>query len=222
MFFAVRINILDQTKSAVNGCYASVPLTARCLRFKIFPVWKYCTLELSGWGNSVPKHEHYEPVYKTEFLEIMRGLVRLRRRLKPVVFEQLGEAKERFHKLLPRDAEWDRRDMDLFYQVGGVLIHQDHSMTMGELSQALDVPLSTTTRIIDHLVKSDYAQRLPDPADRRVVRVSLTDTGRELFEGLEQFMISRVEHVLGHFTPEEQATLLGLLRKLLTALNEDA
>ena len=169
----------------------------------------------------MPQHQHYEAVYTTEFIEVVHGLIGMRRRLKPVVVEQLGEAKERFHDLLPRDLQWDRRDMDLFYHVGGLLVHRPQAMTMGELSAALDVPLSTTTRIVDHLVKNDYALRLPDPDDRRVVRIKLSDTGRQLFEGLEQFMVARIEQVLSHFTPEEQETLLMLLRKLLNALNED-
>jgi len=169
----------------------------------------------------VPQHEHYEALYTAEFIEVVRGLIGLRRRLKPVVVEEFGEARERFHKLLPRDMSWDRHDMDLFYHVGGLLIYRPHAMTMGELSQALDVPLSTTTRIVDHLVKNEYAQRLPDPEDRRVVRVTLSETGRELFEGLEQFMVARVQQVLEHFTPDEQETLLTLLRKLLSTLNED-
>jgi len=92
---------------------------------------------------------------------------------------------------------------------------------MGELSQALDVPLSSATRIVDHLVKHEYAQRLADPDDRRIVRVSLTDTGQRLFRGLDEFIQSRLEQILRHFTPEEQETLLGLLRKLLSALSEE-
>jgi len=41
---------------------------------------------------------------------------------------------------------------------------------MGELSKALDVPLSTATRIAD-CGQERYAERSPDPKDRRVVRV---------------------------------------------------
>ena len=46
---------------------------------------------------------------------------------------------------------------------------------MGELSNALSLPFSTATRMVDYLVARGYIQRLSDTTDRRVVRVALTD-----------------------------------------------
>ena len=164
---------------------------------------------------------HYETLYTAELVEVLRGFMKLRRHFKPVGADELDQAREHFHKLLPNDGTWNRHDIDLFYQVGGMLSHHDVSMTMGELSLALDVPLSTTTRIVDHLVRGEYAIRLPDPDDRRVVRVGLSETGRQLFTGLEEFMRARVEQVLRHLSPDEQATLVELLRKVLHAVREE-
>jgi DNA-binding MarR family transcriptional regulator len=167
------------------------------------------------------QHSHYETTHTAELVDVLRGFMRLKRHLKPVAADEFAQAREHFHKLLPHDETWNRHDLDLFYQVGGVLSHREESMTMGELSLALDVPLSTTTRIIDHLVKSEYAVRLPDPDDRRIVRISLSETGRQLFKGLDEFMLARVDQVLKHLTPNEQETLVGLLRKLLGALTDE-
>jgi DNA-binding MarR family transcriptional regulator len=89
---------------------------------------------------------------------------------------------------------------------------------MGELSGALSVPLSTATRMVDWLVSSGYAQRLPDVEDRRVVRVALTDSGRELHRTIESYTSERVQQILFCLTPEEQATLFALIRKVVAAL----
>ena len=40
----------------------------------------------------------------------------------------------------------------------------------------------TLTSVVDRLVREGYVQRRPDPADRRVVRLYLTDSGRQACE----------------------------------------
>ncbi len=85
---------------------------------------------------------------------------------------------------------------------------------MGELSQALSVPLPTVTRIVDWFVDNGYAQRLSDASDRRIVRVSQTEKGRKLHEAIANHMAEGVQEIVGCLTAEEQATLLTLIRKI--------
>jgi len=58
------------------------------------------------------------------------------------------------------------------------------------------VPFSTATRMVDWFVDNGYAQRLPDPEDRRVVRVALTDSGRELYQTIERYMVQHFRLML--------------------------
>jgi len=158
----------------------------------------------------------------SEFMEIIRGFMTLRHRLKPVLPEEIARAKEQLSRLLPRGQEWNNHDFDLFFSVGAILIRRQAPMTMGELGQALDVPLSTATRIVDQLVKHEYAQRLPDQDDRRIVRVALTGTGAQMYQSIQGLFVSRLKQILGYFTADEQASLLALLRKLHNAITEEA
>jgi DNA-binding MarR family transcriptional regulator len=89
---------------------------------------------------------------------------------------------------------------------------------MGELSDALSVPLSTATRMVDWLVKNGYAQRLPDPEDRRIVRVTLTSNGRKIYKAIESYIEQRFEQILSCLTVEEQGTLYTLLSRVMSAL----
>ncbi len=58
--------------------------------------------------------------------------------------------------------------------------------TMTQLSFFLGLALPTTTGIIDRLTKGGLVSRRRDEEDRRVVRVVITDTGRErLGESIE-------------------------------------
>ena len=99
-------------------------------------------------------------------------------------------------------------------------LYREDSMTMGGLSHALSVPFSTTTRMVDWFVNNNYAQRLSDPEDRRVVRVALTDSGRELYRTVERYMVQRFRQMLSPLTAEEQSVLLMLLEKMARSLRD--
>ncbi|RBY83574.1 MarR family transcriptional regulator [Geodermatophilus sp. TF02-6] len=57
--------------------------------------------------------------------------------------------------------------------------------SMGELVAALSLPPPTLTRLVDGLVDTAEAHRLPDPADGRRVRVHLSARGRTRLTRLE-------------------------------------
>jgi DNA-binding MarR family transcriptional regulator len=145
---------------------------------------------------------------------IIRDLMRLRPRLKLGLPPDLARAKAQFDTL--RSA-----GDDTLLQVGIVLSSQQEPLSMGELSKALDVPLSTATRIADWWVKNGYVERSPDPKDRRVVRVALTQPGRDLLKVGNKLICQRVGQVLRRFTPDERETLVVLLRKLVASLENE-
>jgi len=105
----------------------------------------------------------------------------------------------------------------LFYRLSDVL-YRNVNPTMGELSRALSVPLSTATRMVGWLVDMGYGERLPDQHDRRVVRISLTDSGRVLYEAVESFVTRRLEQIVVHLTTEERSALLVALSRMMAVL----
>jgi DNA-binding MarR family transcriptional regulator len=159
--------------------------------------------------------------YVERFAEIVRQGIRLKHRFKAVVPEQALQARARIRELLPEGLSADEADFNLYYELGVILSETEGPMTMGELSQAVEVPLSTATRIVDSLVESDYAERLSDPTDRRVVRVGLTPKGQEMYRAIEGVIRRRIERLLRRFTPDECETLLKLVHKMLDALAEE-
>ncbi len=134
--------------------------------------------------------------------------------------EDVALLKAQLEKLKISDGLKHFPDRDLIYRVGAVLCGQSEPISMGELSKALEVPLSTATRIVDSLVESGFAERVPDPEDRRIVRVGLTKTGQDLYQAVQQFMRQRVEHLLRLFTSEERDQVIYLLRKAVNGLDE--
>lgn len=154
--------------------------------------------------------------------KILQHLFYLKSRFKVGVPENIAVLKERLDEIIPEGKMGDINRYDLFYSIGIIFSSQPEPITMGELSRALRMPLSTTTRIMDWLVKNDYARRLPDPEDRRVVRVTLTDTGNEMYHTINEFFLERIEQIMHPFTPQERETLLLLLSKLIDNLEKEA
>jgi DNA-binding MarR family transcriptional regulator len=160
-------------------------------------------------------------VHTDQITEIIRQFIRLKPRFKTVLPEDLVRMRARLDESRPGGKDKSASDYVLLYSVGIVLSRQRDPLTMGELGKALDVPLSTATRVVDWLVRSGYVERLPDPADRRVVLVALTRTGRELIKTREKFVRQHVEHILRRFTTEERESMVSLLRKLVEVLESE-
>ena len=89
-------------------------------------------------------------------------------------------------------------------------------ITMKELGRQLRCDPSSVTMIADTLEERGLARREPNPGDRRVKNLVLTDDGLELKRRLETALVGRMprSHTLD---VEERACLLGLLRKMNTA-----
>ena len=94
-------------------------------------------------------------------------------------------------------------------------------MTMSDLSEAMGLAGSTMTRMVDPLVQKGLASRAPDDEDRRIVRIALTDRGREAQRGLEQELEEFFAGVLEGLTDERRRAILDTL-KLVNVLFEQA
>ncbi|MDH7569698.1 MAG: MarR family transcriptional regulator [Armatimonadota bacterium] len=83
--------------------------------------------------------------------------------------------------------------------------------SMSELSAELSLRPSSMTGLIDGLVQRGKVERLEDPADRRVVRVRLTEAGRSEREAHRQHLRQHLMELLADLSDEE-------LRRLYEAL----
>jgi DNA-binding MarR family transcriptional regulator len=157
----------------------------------------------------------------TEFMSVLRRFLYLRRYLKVVIPDDLLHIEAQIQTMHLHGRDLDMDDYNLLFDVGAILALQQEPITMGELSRALDVSLSTATHTVDWLVQSGYAERQPDPDDRRVVRVALTAVGQALNQTMETFLRRRLAAVLQPLTAEERRTLVTLLNKLAEGLERD-
>jgi DNA-binding MarR family transcriptional regulator len=148
-----------------------------------------------------------------QFMELFHRFMNLRVKL------ELPEEVALFRKKIAalRGTSHLFEDKAFLYRIFMLLSQGEEPLSMGRLSSELDVPLSTTTRIVDGLVQASMVERVNDPSDRRVIRVGMSKNGRELYEASIAYNQQRIAKLLNVFTAEEQEQLLKLMNKLFDA-----
>jgi DNA-binding MarR family transcriptional regulator len=84
-------------------------------------------------------------------------------------------------------------------------------MKASDLSQFLRVTSPTVTQQVNVLEARGLLERAADPADRRVVRIRLTEEGIRLTEIAGQAMNESVQSLIDHMGEERAALLVELL-----------
>jgi DNA-binding MarR family transcriptional regulator len=97
----------------------------------------------------------------------------------------------------------------------GVL--RDREPTMQELARLLDLDKSSVTGLVDRAERRGLVARAPSAADRRAVRVRLTDEGLALVSAAAEVFAADVTALLGHLAPLNRAALSELISQLLAS-----
>ena len=95
------------------------------------------------------------------------------------------------------------------------------TMTIGDLSQKMDLACSTITDLIDRMEKSNLVVRKKDEKDKRVVQVEVLPNGHDI---LTEVMKKRVEYLDGKlegWTYEDKRNITLGLESLYEAMKED-
>ncbi len=159
---------------------------------------------------------------REDIVDILLRLFYLRRRFRGKLPEQIANLKTSIEEHNLREKIAQINDRDVFFTIGFVFSRQSRPLTMGDLSRILGVPFSTATRTVDWLVNNSYVQRLPDPEDRRVVRVELTAAGKELYGAMNDLLLESAEQLLYDFSLEERKEFGRLLGKLVDKLEQSS
>ena len=88
---------------------------------------------------------------------------------------------------------------------------------MSRLADDLGVALPNASGIVNRLAERGIVEREHDEADRRVVRVSLTDAGRRLIGEMEDARRTRIRQLVSALDTAQQASLLQSVRDLRDA-----
>jgi DNA-binding MarR family transcriptional regulator len=79
--------------------------------------------------------------------------------------------------------------------------------TIGSLATIEGVTPPTMTRLVAGMVTDDLVERLPDPADRRVVRIQASATGRALLLSGRDRRVATLAAMVAPLSPKERRRL---------------
>ncbi|NPT40542.1 MarR family transcriptional regulator [Paraburkholderia sp. 1N] len=94
--------------------------------------------------------------------------------------------------------------------------------TATELAREYRIDTSAVTRLLDRVEKRALLSRTRSYQDRRVVRLELTDSGRELAERMPDIFTDALQRAVQGFTPEEVGFLKSMLRRVHTNCSDEA
>ncbi|MBI2872630.1 MAG: MarR family transcriptional regulator [Chloroflexi bacterium] len=114
--------------------------------------------------------------------------------------------------------EW--QDLELTMpQVRTLVLLRQGPKRMSDIAAYLGVGLSSATSMIDRLVGKGLVERVPDPADRRVVTCRLTPRGEEQVEHFWRIGRMKIEQVASVLTLEELEIVVHAMEVLSVAIS---
>jgi len=108
-----------------------------------------------------------------------------------------------------------KKELSLIAYIG-----KKEEVIMSEVSEFIVCPMSTTTGVVDKLVNKGYLKRFHSDEDRRTVKVSLTQYGKETFQLVQNMMSKMGNTILTDLNSSEQKHFIELLEKVTLNLDK--
>ena len=98
---------------------------------------------------------------------------------------------------------------------------REDGLSPGEVARRLGLATPTVTRAATRMEATGLLRREPHPSDRRLVRLRLTDRGRELEKVIDEQTNQLTERALATLTATERESLVRALHEIRRNLSAD-
>lgn len=99
-------------------------------------------------------------------------------------------------------------------------IGMDEPKSMTQVAKIMNVTTGTLSKAVDALVRKKYVKRQRSEEDKRVVLLSLTDSGRRAYEHHARFHNNMIQDLKNGLNEDETKMLIQTLGKLITFFRE--
>lgn len=116
--------------------------------------------------------------------------------------------------------EWIELDLKFskFELFSMLFLDKRKEITMTELVEYINTPMSTATGMVDRLVKNGYIKRERSETDRRIVILRLTEEGSQLIKRLKNLIYGYLNMVVDDLTEEEKQFMTNIVLKIMNNL----
>jgi DNA-binding MarR family transcriptional regulator len=95
------------------------------------------------------------------------------------------------------------------------LLNQRDNVGVTSLGEHLGVSSAAASQMLERLVDEGLIQRVEDPGDRRMKKISLTDKGCAVLKESIKARMLWIEELAANFTPEENQHITSALKMMI-------
>lgn len=103
-----------------------------------------------------------------------------------------------------------------------VRLNRRPGASQSELADMMEIERAPAGKIVDRLEERGWIERRPDPDDRRINRIFLTEVGERLHATISPIALATVSDALGDLNVGEVARLTQLMSRVKLRLSEIA
>lgn len=96
-----------------------------------------------------------------------------------------------------------------------ITVHRGDATTTREVARYVDIDVGAVSRLVDRLIAKGLMSRESDPGSRRILRLTLTDAGRDLAPRLAEIADRNDAHFFAHLAPAQRLQLEDWIRRLV-------
>ena len=132
---------------------------------------------------------------------------------------------EEFHKLGKQIHDYEARRNNsllmLLHMIHGLMEENGGRVKVSEIARICGMAMAATSKAIRRLENEGYIERSMDDQDRRVVYISLTETGERTYREMLEKTNDDFTRLVGKMGEQEAQQFMRLLEKLTTIVEEE-
>lgn len=139
-------------------------------------------------------------------------------KLEAMVYDYIDEIKDIFSKGQKSSALFDfskNEILTLFF------ISRKKTVNVSEVADYINAPINTATGVINRLEKKNIVERRRDSDDKRVVKITLTIEGEELFEREKRTLLGYFMEVYKVLSDEEKRAAINIANKVISVFKSE-
>jgi DNA-binding MarR family transcriptional regulator len=99
-------------------------------------------------------------------------------------------------------------------------VSRSEGSPMGEIARQMEIELPGLSRVVDRLEKRGYIERTPDPTNRRIVRLNLTEQGRSMMQAVEKIRQAHFFACLKSLDVADMEEIMHSLKRLAASVEQ--
>ncbi|HJP99481.1 MAG TPA: MarR family transcriptional regulator [Rhodanobacteraceae bacterium] len=132
----------------------------------------------------------------------------------------IGRVRAEFVNSLEHEMARQGVELNFSQFVALKLLGHEQPMTPVELARALHYNPGALTRLLDKLEQHGYLRRVPDPVDRRALRLELTPPGKSLRKRVIGYCDAVADRMFASTTSREREQLHAILSRVLDDIRD--